>query len=90
MTKMYKLYFMKAVALCFKTWLKPDEAMIYCNLNRTQLLNKCRSFGIHKNNSGYFNRQELDRMLSGDYVSITQRWDDLFNSGKDDNIKKDR
>ncbi len=48
MTKPYQFWFTKAVALCFKPWLKPDEAMIYCNLNRTQLLSRCRLFGIKK------------------------------------------
>jgi hypothetical protein len=79
MNKMYKQYFMKAVALCFKTWLKPDEAMIYCNLNRTQLINRCKLFGIQKNSSGYYNREELDKMLSGQFISISQRWDDILN-----------
>jgi hypothetical protein len=74
---------MKAVTLCFKTWLKPDEAMIYCNLNRTQFLSKCRLFGISKNNSGYFSREDLDKMLCGEYISLSQRWDDLLKKGRD-------
>ena len=56
---------MKAVAICHKPFLKPEEAMIYCNLGRTQLSKKCDEFGVYKNNSGYFNRQELDLMMSG-------------------------
>lgn len=28
---------MKAIALCFKPFLKPEEACIYCNIHRTQL-----------------------------------------------------
>jgi len=28
---------MKAIALCFKPYLKPEEAMIYTNLGRTRL-----------------------------------------------------
>ena len=56
---------MKAVALCFKPYLKPEEAMIYCNLGRTQLSKKCDESGVYKNNSGYFKRDDLDRMMSG-------------------------
>jgi hypothetical protein len=56
---------MKAVAICHKPFLKPEEAMIYCNLGRTQLSKKCDEFGVYKNNSGYFNRQELDLMMAG-------------------------
>jgi exoribonuclease II len=56
---------MKAVAICHKPYLKPEEAMIYCNLGRTQLLKKCDEFGVYKNNSGYFKRDELDTMMSG-------------------------
>ncbi|HEY4966000.1 MAG TPA: hypothetical protein VII28_06355 [Puia sp.] len=57
---------MKAVAICHKPFLKPEEAMIYCNLGRTQLTKKCEEFGIYKNNSGYLKRQELDQMMAGE------------------------
>jgi hypothetical protein len=57
---------MKAVALCFKPFLKPEEACIYCNLGRTQFAKKTEEFGIYKNGSGYFKKEELDRMLSGE------------------------
>jgi hypothetical protein len=56
---------MKAVALCFKPYLKPEEALIYCDLGRTQFAKKCEEFRVYKNNSGYFKREELDVMLSG-------------------------
>jgi hypothetical protein len=60
---------MQAVAICYKPFLKPEEAMIYCNLGRTQLAKKCAEYGIYKNSAGYFKREELDRMLS-DALSI--------------------
>src|SRR5690606_34970935 len=88
MLQTYKLWFLKAVSLCFKAFLKPDEAMIYCNLNRTQFLSKCRLFGIRKNNSGYYKRDELDKMLSGEYLSISQRWDELLKPGREGNSRK--
>ena len=56
---------MKAIALCFKPFLKPEEALIYCNLGRTQFAKNCEQFGIYKNNAGYYKRDELDKMLSG-------------------------
>jgi hypothetical protein len=31
---------MKAMTLCYKPFLKPEEAVIYCNLARTQLAKK--------------------------------------------------
>jgi len=65
MMKHNDLTVMKAVALCFKQYLKPEEALIYCDLGRTQFAKKCEEFGIYKNNSGYFKREELDVMLSG-------------------------
>ena len=55
---------MKAIAICFKPFLKPEEAMIYCNLGRTQLAKKCDEAKVYKNNSGYFKKEDLDRMLS--------------------------
>jgi hypothetical protein len=57
---------MKAVALCFKPFLKPEEALIYCNLGRTQFAKNCEEFGIYKNDSGYYKREDLLRMLSGE------------------------
>ena len=56
----------KAIALCFKPFLKPEEAMVYCNLERTQFLKRCDAFRIYKNNSGYFRRADLDLMMSGE------------------------
>lgn len=60
---------MKAVAICYKPYLKPEEAMIYCNLGHTQLAKKTMQCGVYKNSSGYYKRTELDRMMSGDAVN---------------------
>jgi len=56
---------MKAIAICHKPYLKPEEAMIYCNLGRTQLTKKCEEYGIFKNLNGYYKREDLDLILSG-------------------------
>ena len=40
--KKEELIVMKAIALCFKPYLKHEEAMIYCNLERTQFCSKMR------------------------------------------------
>ena len=61
-----ELITMRAIALCFKPYLKPEEALIYCNLGRTQFAKKCEDFRVFKNESGYFKKQDLDRMLSGE------------------------
>ncbi len=55
---------MKAVAICYKPYLKPEEATIYCNQGRTQLARKCGEYGIFKNNNGYYKKEELDLILS--------------------------
>ena len=73
MMKRDELAVMKAVALCFKPYLKPEEALIYCNLARTQFAKKTEDFGIYKNGSGYFKREELDRMLSGEPSVIAEK-----------------
>ena len=57
---------MKAVAICHKPYLKPEEAMIYCNLGRTQLAKKFSEYGFYKNESGYLKREELDMMMAGE------------------------
>ena len=56
---------MKAVAICYKPYLKPEEALIYCNLGRTQLAKKCEEYGVFKNRNGYYKKEELDLILSG-------------------------
>ena len=66
MIKSDELITMKAIAICFKPYLKPEEALIYCNLGRTQFAKNCEEFGIYKNNAGYYKREELDKMLSGE------------------------
>ncbi|RYZ24147.1 MAG: hypothetical protein EOO10_20605 [Chitinophagaceae bacterium] len=65
MIKREELIAMKAIAICFKPFLKPEEALIYCNLGRTRFAMKCEEFGLYKNNAGYFKREDLDKMLSG-------------------------
>ena len=66
MIKRDELIAMRAIAICFKPFLKPEEALIYCNLGRTQFAKNCEGFGIYKNEAGYYKREELDKMLSGE------------------------
>jgi hypothetical protein len=61
-----ELAVMRAIALCHKPYLKPEEALIYCNLGRTQFAKKCDEFRVYKSNSGYFKKGDLDRMLAGE------------------------
>ncbi len=56
---------MRAIAICYKPYLKPEEALIYCNLGRTQFAKKCEEFGVFKNNSGYYKKEDLDLICSG-------------------------
>jgi len=72
MIKHDELITMKAIAICFKPYLKPEEALIYCNLGRTQFAKNCEEHGIFKNNSGYYKREELDKMLSGEASLISE------------------
>jgi hypothetical protein len=66
MIKRDDLITMRAIAICFKPFLKPEEALIYTNLGRTQLSKKCDEYGVYKNNAGYYKREEIDRMLAGE------------------------
>lgn len=65
MIKKEEQLYMKAVALCHKPYLKPEEALIYCNLGRTQMAKKLEEHCIHKTETGYYKREDLDRFLSG-------------------------
>jgi len=70
--KKEQIVVMKAIAICYKPYLKPEEAMIYCNLEHTQLAKRTAAFGIYKNDSGYYKREELDLMMSGIGSRINQ------------------
>jgi hypothetical protein len=65
MMKLDEIVVMRAIAICFKPYLKPEEAMIYCNLSRTQFARKCEDYGIFKSSSGYYKKEDLDLMCSG-------------------------
>lgn len=56
---------MKAVAICYKPYLKPEEAEIYCNLKHTQLAKRLGEHGIYKSSTGYYKREDLDLMMAG-------------------------
>lgn len=71
MIKREELIAMRAIALCFKPFLKPEEACIYTNLGRTQFVKKCEAFGVYKNNNGYYKREEIDKMLAGEASLLT-------------------
>ena len=72
MIKRDELLIMRAIALCFKPYLKPEEALIYCNLGRTQFAKNCEEHGIYKNNNGYYKREDLNRLLSGEDSPFTE------------------
>ena len=62
---------MQAIAICFKPYLKPAEAMIYCNLKHTALAERLDAFGLYKNASGYYKRADLDLMMSGSQARLS-------------------
>ena len=61
---------MRAIALCFKPFLKPEEALIYTNLGRTQFAKKCEEYRVYKSNTGYYKKEDIDRMLSGEVIAF--------------------
>lgn len=65
MMKIEEQVVMRAIALCFKPFLKPEECLIYCNLGRTQFAKKCEEFGVYKTDTGYYQKVDLDRMMGG-------------------------
>lgn len=70
MIKKEEIAVMKAVSICFKPFLKPEEALIYCNLGRTQFAKKCEEHFIFKSTSGYYKKEDLDKMMAGEQVSV--------------------
>lgn len=64
---------LKGIAICYKPFLKPEEAMIYCNLGATQLSKKLSQFGIYKSPSGYYKKEDLDSMMAGESNKIIEK-----------------
>jgi hypothetical protein len=60
MIKKDEVIVMRAIALCFKPFLKPEEGYIYTNLGNTQFAKKCDQFGVYKNNNGYYKKEDLE------------------------------
>lgn len=58
----------RAIALCHKPFLKPQEAQIYTCLKSTQFKKRVDECGLVKTKNGYYRRLELDRMLNGEEV----------------------
>ncbi|HEX7903414.1 MAG TPA: hypothetical protein VF487_06020 [Chitinophagaceae bacterium] len=73
MIKRDELIAMRAIALCFKPFLKPEEALIYCNLGRTQFAKKCEESAVYKNSVGYYKREDIDKMLAGKSLIISNK-----------------
>ncbi|MCH5685024.1 hypothetical protein LWM68_12700 [Niabella sp. W65] len=65
MIKNENLVAIKAISICFKPFLKPEEALIYCNLGRTQFAKKCEEHLVFKSSTGYFKKEDLDKMMEG-------------------------
>jgi len=65
MMKQDELVIMRAVALCYKPFLKPEEALIYCNLGRTQFAKRCQELGITRNAGGYYKKEDIDLICTG-------------------------
>lgn len=65
MIKRDELITMRAIAICFKPFLKPEEALIYCNLGRTQFAKKCEEYRVYKSGGGYYKKEDLDKILNG-------------------------
>jgi hypothetical protein len=72
MIKQQELVTMRAIAICFKPYLKPEEALIFCNLGRTQFARKCEEYGLFKNENGYYKREEIEKMLEGEKVTVME------------------
>ena len=70
MIKRENIIAIRAIAFCFKPFLKPEEACIYTELGRTQLVKRCEEFGIYKNNNEYYKRDDIDKMLAGETISF--------------------
>lgn len=68
---------MRAIAICFKPYLKPEEALIYCNLGRTPFAKKCEEYGVYKNNSGYYKKGDLDLICSGGSSKLNELTDKI-------------
>jgi hypothetical protein len=56
---------MKAIAICFKPFLKPEEACIYLNIGSTQLRKLCDNMQVFKTDGGYYRKEDLDKVAQG-------------------------
>ena len=71
--KKEELAVMKAVVICYKPYLKPAEAMIYCNLEHSQLAKRLDEYAVYKTETGYYEREELNRMMAGKRIDCNKK-----------------
>jgi hypothetical protein len=63
----------QAISLCFKKHLRPQEAMVYVSLQRTQFNAKILEYNIQKTKAGYYKKSDLDRMMAGELLTLHER-----------------
>jgi hypothetical protein len=56
---------MKVVAICFKPYLKQEEACIFLNIESTQLRKLTTDLQVFKTNGGYCKREDLEKIAEG-------------------------
>lgn len=66
MIKQDEKIIMKSIMICFKPFLKPEEAQLYTNLEHTQFKRKIQDFFVQKTITGYYRKEDLDKMMNGD------------------------
>jgi len=82
MIKYDELVVMRAIAICFKPFLKTEEALIYCNLGRTQFSKRCEECGVIKTDSGYYKKEDLNLICSGRSSIIDTKMKDIKSINK--------
>lgn len=60
----------QAIAIPLKRWLRPHEALFYTQLAKSTFYRKCQEYSIRVNKSGYYDRLEIDLILSGGPTKI--------------------
>jgi len=54
----------RSIMICFRPYLKPQEASLYCGLGKTQFAKKCSDYNVLKTATGYYKKEDLDMMMS--------------------------
>lgn len=60
-----------------KRWLTKQEAILYTQFAQSTFYRKCGEYGVYANGNGFYDKEELDEIMSGHATKIKKKADKI-------------